>query len=63
MQIGHRQAQVWPSDHAQAKLGRYVATEDVHGSVVTARSLRSDRARTRLGRYVATELKLNSVAM
>ncbi|KAF2586260.1 hypothetical protein F2Q70_00035477 [Brassica cretica] len=33
IQIGHGQAQVWPSDHAQAKLGRYVATKYVHGLV------------------------------
>ncbi|KAF3557577.1 hypothetical protein F2Q69_00012890 [Brassica cretica] len=42
IQIGHGQAQVWPSDHAQAKLGRYVAwlklsryvaTEHAHDSV------------------------------
>ncbi|KAF3575308.1 hypothetical protein F2Q69_00058729 [Brassica cretica] len=30
IQIGHGQAQVWPSDHAQAKLGRYVATKHAH---------------------------------
>ncbi|KAF3553730.1 hypothetical protein F2Q69_00011730 [Brassica cretica] len=67
IQIGHGQAQVWPSDHAQAKLGRYIATEHAHGSVAMcssqARSLRSDQACTRLGRYVATELKPSSVAM
>ncbi|KAF3566852.1 hypothetical protein DY000_02016949 [Brassica cretica] len=35
IQIGHGQAQVWPSDHAQAKLGRCIATEHAHGSVAT----------------------------
>ncbi|KAF3487655.1 hypothetical protein F2Q69_00052311 [Brassica cretica] len=51
------------------QLGRYVATEQAHGSVATlrpsssqARSLRSDRARTQLGRDVATELQRSSVA-
>ncbi|KAF3591164.1 hypothetical protein DY000_02021208 [Brassica cretica] len=50
-------------------LGRYVATEQAHGSVATqrpsssqARALRSDRARTQLGRDVATELQPSSVA-
>ncbi|KAF2617735.1 hypothetical protein F2Q68_00039506 [Brassica cretica] len=43
----HRQARVGQSDHGQAKLGRYVATE----------------LEPRLGRYVATELELNSVAV
>ncbi|KAF3552585.1 hypothetical protein DY000_02006225 [Brassica cretica] len=50
-------------------LGRYVATEQAHGSVATlrpsssqARSLRSDLARTQLGRYIATEHAHSSVA-
>ncbi|KAF2607315.1 hypothetical protein F2Q68_00043067 [Brassica cretica] len=55
IQIGHRQAKVWSSDHAQAKLGRYVATEHAQAKfgryVATEPSLRSNRARTRLGRY------------
>ncbi|KAF2614031.1 hypothetical protein F2Q70_00012363 [Brassica cretica] len=35
IQTGHGQARVWQSDHAQAKLGRYVAIEHAHGSVAT----------------------------
>ncbi|KAF2543116.1 hypothetical protein F2Q70_00036056 [Brassica cretica] len=31
IRIGHGRAQVWQSNHAQAKLGRYVATEHEHG--------------------------------
>ncbi|KAF2600787.1 hypothetical protein F2Q68_00010460 [Brassica cretica] len=37
IQIGHGQAQLWPSDHTQAKLSRYVATEHAHGSVAMQR--------------------------
>ena len=60
--------QVWPSDHAQAKLGRYIATEHEHGSVATlrlssgqAQSLRRDRARAHLDRYVATKFSQTSI--
>ncbi|KAF3509465.1 hypothetical protein F2Q69_00007556 [Brassica cretica] len=64
IQIDHGQAQVWPSDHAQAKLGRYVATKLKPSSVAThtARSLRSDQAQAKLGLYVVTKLKRISVA-